>query len=65
METNIIARAYQLASECSSLEQIRYKLSREGYANVDGHLASKQLRAELRLLLKPKGSSLYSSRVSR
>jgi hypothetical protein len=56
VESDIIARAYQLASECSCLKQVRSKLKREGYANVDGHLSSRQLRAELKLLLKPKGS---------
>jgi hypothetical protein len=56
METDIIARAYQLASECSNLEQVRLKLRREGYANVDAHLSSRQLRDDLKMILNKKSS---------
>ena len=56
METDIVARAYKLAPECSDLEQLRAKLRREGYANVDAHLSSARLRADLKLLLKSQGS---------
>jgi hypothetical protein len=51
METDIIARAYHLASECSGLDEVRYKLKREGYASVDAHLSSGSLRADLKTRL--------------
>jgi hypothetical protein len=38
MPTNIIERAYQLAPECTSLEEIRYKLKKERYSSVEEHL---------------------------
>lgn len=51
METDIIARAYQLASECADLDEVRAKLKREGYASVDAHLSSGRLRADLKTRL--------------
>ena len=48
METDIIARAYQLASECAGIDEVRYKLKREGYESVDAHLSSARLRADLK-----------------
>ena len=48
-----VERAFQLAPECSSREEIRRRLVREGHTNVDAHLQGKALRAELKKLLKP------------
>lgn len=45
---NIIERAFQLASESTSLEDIRKTLRGEGYSNVDAHLAGASIRADLK-----------------
>jgi hypothetical protein len=48
----IIERAYQLAIECCSVDEVRHKLQREGYFNVEAHLRGPQIRGELMRLLK-------------
>jgi hypothetical protein len=53
METSVVERAFQLAPECRSMEQVRGKLAREGYARneVDAHLSGGSIRANLKKLL--------------
>lgn len=51
MEKGIIERAYELAPECGTVDEIRAALRREGYSNVDAHLAGGSIRADLRKLL--------------
>ena len=48
----IIERAFQVAQECKSLEEINLRLKREGYSNVDAHLGGSSIRADLRKRLK-------------
>lgn len=43
----IIERAFQLAELAANIEEIRAKLSKEGYSNIDGHLMGRQIRADL------------------
>jgi hypothetical protein len=45
---HIIERAFQLAPEVSSVDEIRKALRQEGYANVDAHLAGASIRADLK-----------------
>ena len=45
---NIIERAFQLARGLSSVEEIRKTLRREGFANVDAHLAGASIKADLK-----------------
>src|SRR5690242_131092 len=45
-----VERAYQLAPECRTMDELRSKLSREHCANIDAHLQG-SLRRELRKLL--------------
>jgi hypothetical protein len=45
---HIIERAFQLARECSNIEEIRAGLRREGYSNVDAHLAGASIKADLK-----------------
>jgi hypothetical protein len=52
METDIIARAYQLALESSQLGEVRTKLKKEGYGNIAGHFSSGQLKGQLTKRLK-------------
>ena len=47
MTTPIIERAFQLAPNCSNIEDIRIALRREGYSNVDAHLTGRVIRADL------------------
>jgi tRNA G26 N,N-dimethylase Trm1 len=45
---NIIERAFQLASSADNLDDIRKTLRREGYSNVDAHLAGASIKADLK-----------------
>ena len=47
MEKGIIERAYELAPECGTIDEVRAALRREGYSNVDAHLAGRRIRADL------------------
>jgi len=49
---NVIERAYQLAPECETVDEVRHKLSREGYFQVEAHLRGPQIRGELLRRLK-------------
>jgi hypothetical protein len=53
MEIGIVRRAFQLAPECSSIDEIAAKLKREDYINIAAHLSGKSIRNDLRKLLKP------------
>jgi hypothetical protein len=52
-EASVIERAFQLASECANLEDVKRKLKREGYFNVDAHFSGGSLKADLKKLLRP------------
>jgi hypothetical protein len=45
---NVIERAFQLARDSASIDEIRKVLRKEGYANVDAHLGGASIKAELR-----------------
>jgi hypothetical protein len=45
---NIIERAFQLARGSTDIDDIRKTLRREGYSNVDAHLAGASIKAELK-----------------
>jgi hypothetical protein len=53
MEVPIIERAFQLASECGSVAELRQRLRREGYYSVDQHLGGPSIRKQLGGLLDP------------
>lgn len=46
-----VERAFQLAPECRSIDELRAKLMREGCSNIDAHLQG-SLRKDLAKLLK-------------
>ena len=48
MPIGTVQRAFQLAPECGSIDEIRRRLKREGYSAVDEHLQGHNLK----LLLK-------------
>lgn len=45
---NIIERAFQLARQSTSIEEIRKALRQEGYSNVDAHLGGPSIKADLK-----------------
>ena len=45
---NVIERAFELARCSTTIEEIRNALKREGYNNVDAHLAGPTIRADLK-----------------
>lgn len=53
-ETNVIERAFQLAPECRSIDELRRKLTAEGYASVEAHLCGRHIRSQISTLLKQK-----------
>jgi hypothetical protein len=50
---NIIERAFALAAECGSIDEVKQRLKREGYLQVEAHLAGRQIRSELVRRLSP------------
>ena len=53
IEPNIIKRAYDVASECGSMAELKQRLIREGYLQVNAHLAGWQIRRDLTSRLRP------------
>lgn len=45
---DIIVRAFELAAETNNIDAIRHRLRREGYANVDAHLAGSKIKSDLK-----------------
>jgi hypothetical protein len=43
----IIERAFQLAQDSANVEEIRTRLRKEGYFNVDAHLMGRKIRSDL------------------
>jgi hypothetical protein len=50
---DIIERAFQLAAESGSVEEVKTKLAREGYLNVHRHLGGKHTRMQILERLNP------------
>ena len=58
---NIIERAFALAAESGSVDEVRQRLKREGYLQVDAHLSGRQIRSEI---VRRLSSDLVASRRS-
>jgi len=58
---NIIERAFQLAGECGSIREVRRRLLREGYVNVQAHLMGRQIHREINSRLNPELRALQKS----
>lgn len=43
----LVERAFQLALDSANVEEIRTRLRKEGYFNVDAHLTGRKLRSDL------------------
>ena len=54
IEPNVIKRAFEVASECGSMAELKQRLIREGYLQVNAHLAGWQIRRDLTIRLRPK-----------
>ena len=52
MPVHIIERAFQLAPDCTSVDEIRQKLKKEGFASVEDHLAGGSIQKELKARLR-------------
>jgi hypothetical protein len=50
---NVIERAFELARTSSTMSEVSFTLKREGYVNVDAHLAGRLIKAQLKKLLMP------------
>lgn len=48
----IIERAFQLAQDSATVEEIRTRLQKEGYSNVDAHLMGRKIRSDLVKLIR-------------
>ena len=48
---NIFERAFEIAPDCHSLMELKARLNREGYAQVDAHFDGRQIKGEIRQLL--------------
>jgi hypothetical protein len=57
MEKGIIERAYELAPQCGTVDEVRGALRREGYSNVDAHLSGPRIRADLTKLLSARAKA--------
>lgn len=53
MVAGTVERAFELAPQCETMEELRVKLEREGCSNIDAHLKD-SLRRDLKKLLKSK-----------
>jgi hypothetical protein len=46
-----VQRAFEIAPECRSVDEIRIKLKKEGHVNVDEHLQGSSIQKDLKLKL--------------
>ena len=60
MRETIIERAFQIArsGECRNVQEVRRRLSREGYEAADAHLSGKLIREQLAALIAQGGAEL-------
>jgi hypothetical protein len=49
--TGTVKRAFEIAPECRSIDEIRSKLRQEGHASVQEHLQGSSIQKELKLRL--------------
>ena len=47
LELNVVKRAFDIAPECGSIEEVKRRLIREGYMQVNTHLSAWQIRREI------------------
>lgn len=52
----IIQRAFDLAEDCTCMDDLKAKLKAKHYFSVDAHLGGRSLRADLKQRLRPRVS---------
>ena len=52
-----VERAFELAAQSATIEEVRQKLKREGYSQVEEHLSGCAIRSDLKKVLKSAPSS--------
>ncbi|HVU29700.1 MAG TPA: hypothetical protein VHE36_04800 [Sphingomicrobium sp.] len=62
-EPNVIKRAFDIASECGSLSELKRRLVLEGYFQVNAHLSGWQIRRDLAQKLNRKLARRVPKRV--
>jgi len=60
---HIIERAFQLAPDSTSIDEIRKALRQEGYSNVDAHLEGASIKADLKKRLARPGTAASQSMI--
>ncbi|MEO6256885.1 MAG: hypothetical protein ABIO69_08765 [Sphingomicrobium sp.] len=50
--TSVVERAFDVAGQCSTIDEIRRLLRDEGFAQVDAHLGGRTIRRQLKALLR-------------
>jgi hypothetical protein len=58
----VIERAFQVAADCGSIAEVRRRLSREGYLQVEAHTGGRQIKHEIRMRLDPQLRALELGR---
>jgi hypothetical protein len=61
IRVGVIERAFQLAGDSGSLEELRRKLRNEGYALVDAHLSGSQIKRQLKVRLANRAQRVSES----
>jgi hypothetical protein len=59
---NVIERAFQVAGECGSILEVRRRLAREGYSQVEAHTGGRQIKLEITARLDPQLRALERKR---
>ena len=53
MEGDIIQRAFEVAPQCGTVEEVRHRLACESYMNVNVHLSGKLPKQQIKERLNP------------
>jgi len=48
---NVIKRAFEIAPECGSMEEVKRRLIKEGYLQVNAHLSGYLIRRQILALI--------------
>lgn len=54
----VIERAFKIAEQSRSIDEVRRKLVREGYSGVEAHLSGQQIKRDLNRRLNQQGADL-------
>jgi hypothetical protein len=60
---NVVKRAFEIAPECGSIEEVKRRLIREGFEQVNAHLMGAQIRRQIKHLINPDPTHRVPKRV--